>query len=97
MQIMDEPHKQIVTTYPVALKSGQKRIHVADEHPWHRFGNDVKCPQCETVFIVSGDFPKVMEILEQHHAKKQSHPDYIASAPDWTDTADCDCQTKKPA
>jgi hypothetical protein len=98
---MDEPHKQLVTTSPVALKKGQSRLHIADEHPWHRIADTVECPKCETVFILTGletgRFPKeqLLALLEKHHEDSESHPDFIASDPAFTDIADCDCQKKK--
>ena len=98
---MDEPHKQVVTTAPVALKNKQRRLHIADEHPWHRFTDSVKCPKCDTTFILTGvetgKFPKeqVLAILERQHEARQEHPDLIPSDPAFTDIADCDCQKKK--
>jgi hypothetical protein len=91
---MDKPHKQVVASSPVAIKSGQTRIHVSDSHhPWHRFTNAVNCPDCETVYIVTNGFAsdKFLEILKKQHQAKEEHPDYIASDPAFTHTAECAC------
>jgi len=90
---MDKPHKQVITTYPVAIKSGQSRLHVASPIPWHARCENVKCPDCETVFIVSDGFPKaqLLESLKKQHNNKEEHPDHIASAPEWTRITDCAC------
>ena len=90
---MDKPHKQVVTTYPVAIKSGQSRLHVANPIPWHARCENMKCPDCEIVFIVTDGFPKVqfLETLKKHHMNQEAHPDYIASTPEWTKIADCAC------
>jgi len=90
---MDTPHKQVVTTYPVALKYGQSRVHVANPIPWHVQSETVKCPDCETLYILSGGFSKVqfLETLRKQHEKKEKHPDLIPSAPEWTHVSDCDC------
>lgn len=90
---MDEPHKQVVTTYPVAIKSGQTRVHVKNERPWHAKSEEVKCPKCETVFIVTDGFPKalLLEALEVQHKNQEVHPDFIPSEPTWTRVIECDC------
>jgi hypothetical protein len=92
---MDKPHMQVITTYPVAIKSGQGRLHVPNLIPWHARSEAIKCPKCETVFIVTEGFPRVqfLEALENQHEKKEEHPDYIPSAPDWTHTSVCDCRS----
>lgn len=103
-QIMDEPHKQIVTTAPVALRNNQRRLHIADDHPWHRFTDLVECPECGATFILTGvetgRFPKekVIAILEKQHETQKDHPDYIPSESAFTSVVDCDCQnpTAKP-
>jgi hypothetical protein len=91
---MDKPHKQVVTTYPVAVKNSQSRLHVPDPIPWHSRCEYVKCPKCETVYIVDVEFPRVqlLSALEKHHADKQEHPDHIPSAPEWTRVENCDCR-----
>jgi hypothetical protein len=91
---MDKPHKQVDSSSPVAIKSGQTRIHVSDSHhPWHRFVGSVQCPDCETIYIVTNGFPldKFMEILKKQHQSKAEHPDYIASDPDFASTSECKC------
>jgi len=90
---MDKPHKQVITTYPVALKYGQSRLHVASPIPWHASSEAVKCPQCEIFYIVTSGFPrdKLFEALKEHHDKKQQHPDLIPSAPEWTRIEECTC------
>jgi hypothetical protein len=90
---MDKLHKQVVTTYPVAIKSGQSRLRVASPIPWHARCENMKCPDFETVFIVTDGFPKVqfLETLNKHHEIKIQHPNYIASEPEWTKIADCAC------
>lgn len=79
----------------IGIKEGQKRMHVAAEsyHPWHRLSEPVQCPDCETVFIVTKDFPKeqFLATLKQHHHNGQEHPDFVASAPAWTSISGCDC------
>ena len=98
---MDEPHKQVITTSPVALKAQQRRLHIADEHPWHRFTDSVKCPNCETTFILTGvetgRFPpeQVLAILKNQHENHEEHPDLISSDPSFTSIAECDCQKGK--
>jgi hypothetical protein len=91
---MDKPHKQVITTYPVAIKHGQGRLHVPNPIPWHVHSEAIKCPTCETVYIVTSGFPRVelFKTLEKQHADKNEHPDHIASAPEWTRVADCDCR-----
>jgi hypothetical protein len=90
---MDKSHKQVITTYPIALKHGQSRLHVQSPIPWHAHSEAVKCPQCETFYILTSGFPKVqfLETLKKHHEKKEQHPDLISSAPEWTTISDCDC------
>jgi len=90
---MDAKHKQVITTYPVALKYGQGRLHVANPIPWHAHSETVQCPECETLYILSGGFPKVqfLETLKKQHQNKQEHPDLIPSAPEWTSISDCTC------
>jgi hypothetical protein len=91
---MDKPHKQVVTTYPVAVKNSQTRLHLPDSIPWHSHCEYVKCPKCETVYIVDVEFPRVqlLSALEKHHGEKQAHPDYIPSAPEWTHEIVCGCR-----
>jgi len=92
---MDKPHQQVVTTYPVAIKEGQGRIHVpaSDIIPWHHASEKIKCPNCESTYIVNTEYPKVdfLAALERHHKNNQEHPDYVASAPEWTRLEDCTC------
>jgi hypothetical protein len=90
---MDKPHKQIVTTYPVAIKSGQTRVHVPNPYPWHTKSENVKCPKCETVFIATEGFPRaqLLDALETQHKNQETHPDFIPSQPTWTSVTDCDC------
>lgn len=92
--LMDIPHKQVITTYPVAIKSGQRRLHVPNPVPWHLKSGSIKCPQCEIVFIVTEGFPRdqFLEILKKQHERNEKHPDYIASAPEWTRVSECDCE-----
>jgi len=91
--IMEEPHNQVVTTYPVAIKSGQQRVHVPMPIPWHAKSETVQCSECETVFIATEGFPKtrLLESLHKQHERGQGHPDYIASEPEWTHVSECDC------
>jgi pyrimidine deaminase RibD-like protein len=91
---MDMPHEQVVTTYPVAIKMGQRRLHVPNPIPWHVRSQTIKCPDCETTFIVTEGFPQqqLFETLKQQHRSDTLHPDYIASAPEWTRVAACDCE-----
>jgi len=90
---MDIPHKQVITTYPVALKYGQGRLHVENPIPWHARSEAVRCPECETLFIVSEGFPRVefLETLKKQHQNRKDHPDLIPSAPEWTRVSKCDC------
>ena len=90
---MDVPHKQVMTTYPIALKFGQTRLHVPDPIPWHAHSENIQCPECETRFIVTSGFPKaeLLETLEKHHKNKEEHPDLIPSAPEWTSICECRC------
>jgi hypothetical protein len=90
---MDKPHKQVRTTYPVAIKSGQGLVHVPNPIPWHATDEHVKCPRCETVFIMTEGFPKaqLLAALEAQHKEEEEHPDVIPSEPNWTSIADCDC------
>jgi hypothetical protein len=94
MNVMDKQHRQIVTTYPVAIKSGQKRVHVRNPYPWHANSEDVNCPKCGTAFIVTQGFPKaqLLEALEAQDKNHQEHPDFIPSEPNWTSLTDCDCE-----
>jgi hypothetical protein len=90
---MDKPHKQVMTTSPVAINLGQGRLHVADEHRGDRENEIVHCPDCETFFVLTGKFPKEMflETMKANHKKKEGHPDLIPSAPAWTSIIDCSC------
>jgi hypothetical protein len=90
---MDKPHKKVVTTYPVAIRFGQARVHVQNLMPWHANSEVVKCPKREVVFIVSEGFPeaKLLEALETHHKNQEPHPDSIPSEPSWTIVAECNC------
>jgi hypothetical protein len=90
---MDKPHLQVVTSYPVAIKYGQGRVHVPNPIPWHAQSETIKCPHCETIFVVTTGFPRVdfLNALETDHKNEKEHPDYIASALAWTRTTDCDC------
>jgi hypothetical protein len=92
-KIMETPHKQVVTSYPIAIKSGQRRIHVREERPFHAFVRPVKCPDCSTVFIADRELSDqdVLDALAKHHHAKVDHPDYIASQPVWTQIEDCEC------
>jgi hypothetical protein len=92
---MDAKHKQVKTTYPVAIKQGQGRVHVRGNSIWHAFTETFKCPECETVYILAADrvggFPtaKLLEVVKEQHKKKQEHPDYITF--DLVTEADCNC------
>jgi hypothetical protein len=90
---MDKPHKQLITTYPVAIKHGQRQVHIPNPIPWHAQSEAIKCPKCEIIYIVTSGFPRVqlLQALEKQHASKQEHPDHIASAPEWTTVSECDC------
>ena len=90
---MDKKHKQITTTYPVALKYGQGRVHVAHPIPWHTQCELVKCPDCEVHFILTGGFSRMqfLELVQAQHKRGEKHPDHIPSAPEWTSISDCDC------
>jgi hypothetical protein len=90
---MDKPHKQVITTYPIALKYGQSRLHVPNPIPWHTIAEAVKCEACEAVYVLTGGFPKVqfLQTMKEQHEKKQEHPDLIAYAPEWTRTENCGC------
>jgi hypothetical protein len=90
---MDKPHKQVVTSYPVAIKYGQGRIHVENPIPWHAHCEVVQCPKCDIAFVATSGFPKLdlMKALAKDHADKKDHSDYIPSAPEWTHVQDCGC------
>jgi hypothetical protein len=99
---MDKPHKQVITTNPVAIKSKQGRVHIKSEHPWHRHGEAVKCPDCEVVFDVAcelpGPFPtaQLLDMLKKQHADGQAHPDVISYEPAFTRITECDCGDTPP-
>jgi len=90
---LNRPHKRVTTTCPVAIKHGQGRLHVPDPIPWHVHDEHVKCPDCDTIYILTSRFPKVLffETLSKQHQKKEDHPDFIPSAPESTKVSDCDC------
>ena len=90
---VDKPHKQVVTTYPVAIRFGQARVHVQNPIPWHAQSEGVQCSKCEVIFIVTDGFPKAQLIaeLEKHHKDNKTHPDVIPSDPTWTTITECDC------
>jgi hypothetical protein len=94
---MDKPHKQVITTYPVAIKKGQGRLHVIPYGTWHRREESLKCPECETSFVLTDGFPKdqVLAVLKKQHENQEEHPDYIPSAPEWQHVEDCDCNMPK--
>jgi hypothetical protein len=92
---MDKPHKQVDSTSPVAIKSGQTRIHVFDSvQPWQRVTEPVQCPECEAVYYVTTGFAmkQFLEILKKQHQNNEEHPDYIASDPAFTSTSECKCE-----
>jgi hypothetical protein len=93
---VDQPHLQVVTTHGVAIRIGQGRVHipVRSLHPWHRVSENIKCPDCDTSYTVSGGFPKadVDDVLRRQHTKKEQHPDVISSTPGFTRIEDCDCE-----
>jgi len=90
---MDKPHKQVVTTHPVAIKFGQGRVHVQNPIPWHNKSDAIQCPECETVFIASVGFvqDKLLQELKKQHADKQQHPDVMPLEPNWTKIIECTC------
>jgi hypothetical protein len=90
---MNSPHQQVLTTYAVAIKYGQGRVHVADPIRHHARTEAIKCPECETIFLKSQGFPmrQLLEELATQHKNGERHPDLIASAPAWTSVAVCDC------
>lgn len=92
---MDMPHKQVITSYPVAIRSGQSRLHVPNPIPWHAHSEAIKCPKCDVIYIVTSGFPRIdfLTAVEKHHTDKKEHPDLIPSAPEWTRVADCTCPT----
>jgi hypothetical protein len=94
---MDKPHKRVVTSSPVAIKAGQTRVHAPEGEPWHINSERVDCPKCETVFHMTQGFPKasLLAVLETHHKNQEAHPDYIASEPDFTSLAECDCRLSR--
>src|ERR1700722_19627070 len=89
---LDKSHKQVVTTYPVAIKYGQGRIHVPNPIPWHGQCETIKCPHCPTIFVVTVGYPRIefLNQLESDHKGDKEHADCISSAPTWTNIADCD-------
>lgn len=90
---MNRPHKRVITTYPVAIKNKQGRVHVPDPIPWHINSEAVQCPECDAVYILTSGFSKVqfLQTLREQHQRNESHPDFIPSAPEWTRVSDCDC------
>lgn len=50
---MNKPHKRVMTTYPVAIKHGQGRVHVPDPIPYHVRCEHVKCPEALLEIYVS--------------------------------------------
>lgn len=90
---MDAKHKQVVTSYPVAVKWEQTRLHVANPIPWHARAEIVQCSDCETRYLVTDGFPRTqfLNALKEHHQKTQPHPDCIPSEPNWTRIEDCNC------
>jgi len=90
---MDRPHQQILSTYPVAVKYGQGRIHVRSPIPWHHKCEDLKCPQCGTSFSVTVGYPRedFLNQLDSDHRNNREHADCISSGPNRVKTADCDC------
>jgi hypothetical protein len=90
---MNKPHKQVITTYPVAIKYLQGRLHVPNPIPWHVHTEAVQCPECETVFVLTSGFPKLqfLETLKKQHQNHEEHPDLIPSAPEWTKVSECHC------
>ena len=90
---MDKPHKEVITTHPVAIKSGQPRVHVLSSLQWQAASEKVKCPMCETVYIMPIDFPKaqLVEALETQHRSREDHPDFISNQPGFLRVAECNC------
>jgi hypothetical protein len=92
-KIMETPHKQVMTTYPVAIKSGQRKVHIQSPIPWHATSEIVKCPNCSDEFIMTAGFPKnrLLDEFAAHHKSQRPHPEVIPSEPVWTSIADCHC------
>lgn len=90
---MDKPHRQVVTTYPVAIKYGQGRMHVPNPIPWHAVSQTLKCPDCDVIYILTDGFSRTQFFneLKQQHQNGRGHPDYIPSEPVWTSDSDCNC------
>jgi hypothetical protein len=90
---MNKPHKQVITTYPVAIKQGQSRVHIIPYGTWHHRQEPLKCPECEAIFVLTDDFPKekVLESLAKDHKDNEGHPDYLASDVYYTHLEDCTC------
>jgi len=88
-------HGQLTTTSPVAIKLGQKRLHLSAQcfHPWHRLTQNVQCPDCKIVFSVTEGFPieQFLQVLRRNHQEREEHPDFVHSAPEQPKIADCDC------
>jgi hypothetical protein len=97
---MDQLHKQVMTTSPVAIKAGQTRIHIPVQamHPWLRDVETIKCPNCDTNYVVYANLPRqaLNDILIDHHTNKREHPDFIPSTTFWH-LADCDCGSTEPS
>jgi|HubBroStandDraft_3_1064219.scaffolds.fasta_scaffold338905_2 hypothetical protein len=89
---MDNPHKRVTTTEPLAIKGGQFPMRVRNEGGWNRKTELVKCPNYATSFIVTAYYPsqQLLAALAKDHPNKLEHPDYIASAPQFTRVEDCD-------
>ncbi len=93
---MNTPHRQVITDHPIALKAGQQRLHLAKPiPPWHAQCEQVQCPGCETVYIMTTGFPReqLLAALDGQHKNHEEHPDLIPFAPDWTTITECDCSS----
>jgi hypothetical protein len=73
---MDKPHKQVITTYHVAIKFGQPRVQIQNLIPWHASSEAIKCLVCETVYLGSEGFAevKLLTMLESQHDNQEAHP-----------------------
>jgi hypothetical protein len=74
-----EPHKLLNTTHALAVRKDQKRVHHPTDPIWHGVPTDFKCPDCDTVYLLSRDFPKdkLLEALKENHTRGLPHQDYF--------------------
>ena len=89
---MNSPHTVIMTTSPIAIRSGQKNFHVFP-NTFLMSSVRVGCPDCGVLYDLFGGYPKslLLVTLDLHHKTNTPHPPYIPNEPSIMTLRECDC------